>query len=175
MVSLSARLPSRPSSREQWPGTVGALWRGALITLASFLVAACAPGATDAPGALASGAGIDAQSPAPPAPWSEPRPTSTRAPSSIKPSPTVAPVDALEHGSRAYVISGCAICHEAHAEGGMVGSPLAGTHLSFDTFLLRIRAPLSPRMPSTQARLLSDVEAFDMYLYLRSLTTGTNR
>jgi mono/diheme cytochrome c family protein len=65
----------------------------------------------------------------------------------------------------------CAGCHGTQAEGG-IGPRLAGTGLSFDQVLLRVRTGAAP-MPAFTEDEVSDLEVQHIYAWLRGLTPPT--
>ena len=79
------------------------------------------------------------------------------------------------HGKHAYFSHGCYGCHGFGGETGarrLVGSGILANPEAFIAYL-RARADLRPllpstRMPSFPASALSDVEALDLYAYVRS-------
>jgi mono/diheme cytochrome c family protein len=79
------------------------------------------------------------------------------------------------HGKQLYYRHGCYGCHGFNGETGerrLVGSPLLEKPDVFVAFL-RLRGDLVPllpstRMPSFPVSALSDVDALDLYAYVRS-------
>lgn len=72
-------------------------------------------------------------------------------------------------GALLYRDKQCAACHGPAALGGM-GGALAGSTLSFDQFLWKVRNAIPPK-PAMNASDLGDSEAYSIYLWLR---TGTS-
>ncbi len=75
------------------------------------------------------------------------------------------PVD----GARLWRDKQCTACHGSTALGGM-GGPLAGTSLTFDTFLSQIRNAIPPK-PALSPSDLSDQQAYSIYVWLREQPT----
>ena len=99
-----------------------------------------------------------------PAPTDTPLPTDTPAPSlPTEPDPVV--------GQQIWQQKTCLGCHGANAEGN-IGPRLAGTGLSFDQVLLRVRTGAAP-MPAFTEDQISDLELQHIYAWLRSLASPT--
>ncbi len=74
-------------------------------------------------------------------------------------------------GERLFTVKGCAICHGTEAEGNVVGPALRATPLSPETVVIRVRAPIHPKMPPYGWRDLTDDEIADIYAFLRSASS----
>ncbi len=105
-------------------------------------------------------------------------PTQTSTPSpTATPLPTVTPTSALPTspdpaiGQQLWGEKPCTNCHGASAEGN-IGPKLAGTGLSFDQVLLRVRTGAAPMPAFTEAQV-SDLELQHIYAWLRSLAPPT--
>jgi mono/diheme cytochrome c family protein len=111
-----------------------------------------------------------------PAPTNTPLPTETPAPTDTPP-PTEAPTPSLPSqpdavvGQQLWQQKPCAGCHGTDATGG-IGPRLAGTGLSFDQVLLRVRTGAAP-MPAYTEDQISDLELQHIYAWLRSLAPPT--
>ena len=70
-------------------------------------------------------------------------------------------------GKRWYSLHRCNGCHGEGGSGGK-GPLLAGTELGFRRFLGKLRTPNSTIMPAFASEQLSDQDAADIYLWLRS-------
>jgi mono/diheme cytochrome c family protein len=148
------------------------VWRAALLLVAVLLVAACGstPEPTSVPAvveptqppseAATQPSTEAATQPPTEAPTQPPEPTATTAPP-----PTVKPDPAL--GQSLWVQKPCAGCHGLTAE-GVVGPKLAGTSLSFNQVLLRVRSGKG-MMPAFSEADISDQELQHIYAWLRSL------
>jgi mono/diheme cytochrome c family protein len=91
-------------------------------------------------------------------------PTPTEAPSlPTTPDPAI--------GQQVWQQKPCMGCHGTNAEGG-IGPRLAGTGLSFDQVLLRVRTGAAP-MPAFTEDEVSDLEVQHIYAWLRGLTSPT--
>jgi mono/diheme cytochrome c family protein len=157
------------------------------LVLAVLVLAACGGAATPAPQAMPTpiaaampSATSPPPSPAPPAsPTSAPTATQAAAPTEA---PTDAPTDAPpatatnaptavalspEVGHQIWESKPCSTCHGANAEGN-IGPSLAGTGLTFDAVLLRVRAGKGP-MPAFTTDQISDLEVQQIYTWLESL------
>ncbi len=66
-----------------------------------------------------------------------------------------------------YVSAGCSACHGAGAAGAF-GPTLAGTGLSFDTFLEQLRSPRGT-MPPIAVSFVSDEQARSLFDYVTGL------
>lgn len=66
-----------------------------------------------------------------------------------------------------YVSAGCSGCHGSDAAGAF-GPTLAGTGLSFETFLGQLRSPRG-MMPPVAASLVSDEQARSLFDYVSGL------
>jgi mono/diheme cytochrome c family protein len=143
-----------------------------LLLVAAMLLAACGPSAEPT-----STATVVVSSPTP----TEGIP----APSGMTPSATVAPAQPTSEpsmplvtpllpeqpdptiGQQLWSEKPCMSCHGANAEGN-VGPKLAGTGLSFDQVLLRVRTG-APPMPAFTENEISDLEVRHIYAWLQSL------
>ena len=94
-------------------------------------------------------------------PTQPPEPTATAAPR--EPDPAT--------GAQLWQEKPCKGCHGALAEGG-IGPRLAGTILTYDEVLLRVRTGKAP-MPAFSEQEVSDQELRDIYAWLESLTPPT--
>jgi hypothetical protein len=74
-------------------------------------------------------------------------------------------------GQQVWAAKPCVGCHGASAEGG-IGPKLAGTPLSLDEVLLRVRAGKAP-MPAFTAEEVSDLEVEHIFAWLQSLAPPT--
>jgi predicted ferric reductase/mono/diheme cytochrome c family protein len=70
-------------------------------------------------------------------------------------------------GQQVWMIKPCVGCHGLQAEGN-VGPRLAGTELSFDQVLLKVRTGVGP-MPAFTEEQVSDLELQHIYAWLQSL------
>jgi mono/diheme cytochrome c family protein len=137
-----------------------------LALAAALFLAACGAAAT--PTLQAQGA-----------PSTQTLPTATSVPPSplpatTQPAATEAPAAANldpEAGHKVWQSKPCAGCHGPNAE-GKIGPRLAGTGLSFDAVLLRVRTGKAP-MPAFTADQVSDLELQQIYTWLRSLASPT--
>ena len=68
-------------------------------------------------------------------------------------------------GERWYGLNRCYACHGEKGSGGK-GPVIAGTSLSFNRFLHKLRAPHSAIMPSYDSEKLPDKDAGEIYLWL---------
>jgi mono/diheme cytochrome c family protein len=100
-----------------------------------------------------------------PAPTATPEPTATPTPTPLPTTPDAAVGQQLWPGKP------CANCHGASAEGGS-GPKLAGTGLTFEQVLLRVRAGKGS-MPAFDEARISDLELEHIYAWLRSLAPPT--
>lgn len=99
-----------------------------------------------------------------PAPTDTPLPTNTPTPSlPTSPDPAV--------GRQLWQEKPCIGCHGANAEGN-IGPKLAGTGLSFDQVLLKVRTGAAP-MPAFTEEQVSDLELRHIYAWLQSLAPPT--
>jgi len=111
-----------------------------------------------------------------PMPTDTPLPTNTPTPT-YTPQPTDTPTPSLPTtpdpaiGLQVWQQKPCRSCHGANAEGG-IGPKLAGTGLSFDQVLLRVRTGAAP-MPAYTEDQVSDFELRHIYAWLRSLAPPT--
>jgi mono/diheme cytochrome c family protein len=118
----------------------------------------------------------DAPSPTTQAPpTATPPPTATSAPPTNTPLPTstpslpTAPDPAV--GQQLWQEKPCINCHGAEAQGN-IGPKLAGTGLTFDQVLLKVRTGAAP-MPAFSDDQVSDVELRQIYAWLESLAPPT--
>ncbi len=77
------------------------------------------------------------------------------------------PQGSAADGKRWYSLHRCNGCHGEGGSGGK-GPLLAGTELGFRRFLGKLRTPNSTIMPAFASEQLSDQDAADIYLWLRS-------
>jgi mono/diheme cytochrome c family protein len=106
-------------------------------------------------------------------------PEETPTPATVEPTQPPAPIEAPSLpttpdpalGQQLWQQKPCIGCHGAKAEGG-IGPRLAGTGLSFDQVLLRVRTGAAP-MPAFTEDEISDLELQHIYAWLRSLTPPT--
>jgi mono/diheme cytochrome c family protein len=129
------------------------------------------PAPTDTPLLTATlpptGAPVPTDTPVPihtPTPTDTPRPTDT-------PTPSLPTIPEAAVGQQLWQQKPCIGCHGVQAEGG-IGPRLAGTGLSFDQVLLRVRTGAAP-MPAFSEDEISDLELQHIYAWLRSLTPPT--
>ncbi|MBM4457946.1 MAG: hypothetical protein FJ011_09320 [Chloroflexi bacterium] len=94
-------------------------------------------------------------------------PTETPAPT---PEPTAGKIDA-DTGRQVWLRQECIDCHGENAEGDR-GPTLAGTGLTYDAVLLRVRTGKG-RMPDFTVEEISDLEVQQIYAWLRSLPPPT--
>ena len=94
-------------------------------------------------------------------------PTETPAPTA---EPTAIKIDA-DTGRQVWLRKECIDCHGENAEGDR-GPTLAGTGLTYDAVLLRVRTGKG-RMPDFTAAEVSDLEVQQIYEWVRSLPTPT--
>jgi mono/diheme cytochrome c family protein len=114
-----------------------------------------------------------------PAPTSEAvaTPTESTAAPTQPPEPTVTEAAALPSepdpavGQKLWQEKPCIGCHGPKAEGN-IGPRLAGTSLSFDEVLLRVRTGKAP-MPAFSEQQVSDLELQHIYAWLTSLAPPT--
>lgn len=98
----------------------------------------------------------------------EAAPTATAIPATATPKPAAGPpVGDAAQGKAIWPTKACIGCHGANAEGG-IGPKLAGTGLSYDQVLLRVRTGKSP-MPAFPPDQVSDQEVAHIYAWLKSL------
>lgn len=71
-------------------------------------------------------------------------------------------------GKQLYLEYSCYACHGYNAQTGN-GQRLLPPRLTEQAFRLYIRAPRTPQMPAYSTKLISDVEAADIYAYILSL------
>jgi mono/diheme cytochrome c family protein len=149
------------------------------LVLAVLVLTACGGAATPVLQATSAPATAEMPSatPAPPSPAPPASPTS--APTATQPAaPTDAPTAAAtntptgvalspEVGHQIWESKPCSTCHGANAEGN-IGPSLAGTGLTFDAVLLRVRTGKAP-MPAFTTDQISDLEVQQIYTWLRSL------
>jgi len=137
-----------------------------------------APTAT-APQAMSTATATSTPQPTAPGtrqPTATPPPTAT-APPTATPVPTDTPTPALPTvpdpavGQQLWQEKPCINCHGARAEGN-IGPKLAGTGLSVDQVLLRVRTGAAP-MPAFTEEQVSDAELRHIYAWLRSLAPPT--
>jgi len=108
-----------------------------------------------------------------PQPTSTPPPTATPQPTST-PQPTRTPLPAQPSaavGAALWPNLECSDCHGARAQGDL-GPKLAGTGLSVDAVLLRVRTGKGV-MPAFSADEVSDLEMQHVYAWLRSMALPT--
>jgi ubiquinol-cytochrome c reductase cytochrome c subunit len=80
-----------------------------------------------------------------------------------------APAGNVENGKTLYVQTGCYQCHGYAGQGApMTGPRVSRTEFPFESFLFQLRHPVS-QMPPYQAAILSDLDAADLYAYLRQM------
>ncbi|GAB4346607.1 MAG: hypothetical protein Kow0089_24030 [Desulfobulbaceae bacterium] len=72
------------------------------------------------------------------------------------------------NGERWFRLNRCNGCHGERGTGGR-GPTLAGLDLSYRRFIGKLRNPKSAVMPTFGEERLSDSDAADIYLWLRSL------
>ncbi|MDH3329498.1 MAG: cytochrome c [Desulfobulbaceae bacterium] len=68
-------------------------------------------------------------------------------------------------GARWFKLNRCNGCHGENGSGGK-GPMIAGTSLSFNRFLHKLREPNSAIMPTFESKRLSDKDAGEIYLWL---------
>jgi len=73
----------------------------------------------------------------------------------------------VENGKRMFEKDGCYECHGYAAQGGRDGPRLAATSLSLQALIRYVRRPFGG-MPAFTAKILSDQELSDIYVYLKS-------
>jgi mono/diheme cytochrome c family protein len=106
-------------------------------------------------------------------------PEETPTPATVEPTQPPTPTEAASLpttpdpaiGQQLWQQKPCAGCHGTNARGG-IGPRLAGTGLSFDQVLLRVRTGAAP-MPAFTEDEVSDMEVQHIYAWLRSLTPPT--
>ena len=111
-----------------------------------------------------------------PAPTPTPTPTPTPLPTATStPAPTPTPplpaVPDAAVGQQVWGQQPCLGCHGASAEGG-IGPKLAGTGLTYDQVLLKVRTGAAP-MPAYSAEQISDLALQHIFAWLRSLAPPT--
>lgn len=79
-----------------------------------------------------------------------------------------APAGSAERGKPLYLSYGCYACHGYNAQTGN-GPRLQPPRLNATQFQVYIRAPRTMQMPAYTVKVLSDVEAADIYAYVTSL------
>jgi len=90
--------------------------------------------------------------------------TTTPTPQDEKP-----PAGNIQNGKKLYISDGCFECHGRQAEGTSVGGPRLGPNpISFAAFSKYIREP-SGQMPPFTAKVTSDADLADIYVFLQSL------
>lgn len=151
-----------------------------------FVLAACAPAASQAdPTALPlaavppTSAPIASATAAPTATASPVPPTETAAPTRVPPSPTVIPPTATAtpakgdpaEGAKFWPTLRCSRCHGPNAE-GRSGPQLAGTGLTFDQVLLQVRTGADP-MPAFTPDEVSDAQVRHIHAWLQSIKPPT--
>jgi mono/diheme cytochrome c family protein len=156
------------------------------LVLAVLVLAACGGAATVAPEATPTPITAEMPSATPPPPSPAPPASPTSAPTATQAAATEAPTDvpadaptatatsaptavplSPEVGHQIWESKPCSTCHGANAEGG-IGPSLAGTGLTFDAVLLRVRTGKAP-MPAFTTDQISDLEVQQIYTWLRSL------
>jgi mono/diheme cytochrome c family protein len=145
-----------------------------LALTAALFLAACGAPATPLPQAQSapSTQSLPTATSAPPSPL--PATTQPAALTATQPAATEAPAAANlnpEAGHQVWQSKPCAGCHGPNAE-GKIGPRLAGTGLTFDAVLLRVRTGKAP-MPAFTADQVSDLELRQIYTWLRSLASPT--
>lgn len=68
-------------------------------------------------------------------------------------------------GERWFKLNRCNGCHGENGSGGK-GPIIAGTSLSYNRFLHKLRKPNSAIMPTFESKQLSDKDAGEIYLWL---------
>jgi mono/diheme cytochrome c family protein len=101
-------------------------------------------------------------------PTQAPEPTSTPTPT---PTPTLPLTPSPAVGQQLWQQLPCLACHGAQAQ-GLSGPRLAGTSLSFDEVLLRVRTGKGPMPAFTEAQV-SDQQLENIYAWLESLAPPT--
>jgi mono/diheme cytochrome c family protein len=80
-----------------------------------------------------------------------------------------APNGDASRGARLFRADGCWECHGTGGQGGGAAGPrIADTALPYIAFVHQLRTPMS-EMPPFEARVLSDVDAADIYAFLKTL------
>jgi mono/diheme cytochrome c family protein len=149
-----------------------------LIVLAALLLAACSAATTPTPIPptpipATQAAPAAAAVPPTPAPAATEPPVATAVPpapaATEPPVATAAATVQLDPaaGQQIWQSKPCSGCHGPNAE-GKIGPALAGTGLTFDAVLLRVRAGKGP-MPAFTTDQVSDLEVQQIYTWLRSL------
>jgi mono/diheme cytochrome c family protein len=140
------------------------VWMATILLTAALLIASC--GSTPQPTSMSTVA--EPTQPPTQAPTQPPTETATQPPeptATATPPPTVKPDPAL--GQKLWVQKPCSGCHGLTAE-GVIGPKLAGTSLSFNQVLLRVRSGKGI-MPASSETDISDQELQHIYAWLRSL------
>jgi mono/diheme cytochrome c family protein len=165
-TSVPSPVPATPTSTtsagsvDMATATTAATATAALqATATGTLVPADVPSPTTTPPPVATQAATST-----PPPTNTPPPTATSAPSL----PT-APDPAI--GMQLWQEKPCMGCHGAEAQGG-IGPKLAGTGLTFDQVLLKVRTGGAP-MPAFSDDQVGDVEVRHIYAWLESLAPPT--
>lgn len=117
----------------------------------------------EAPAATAVPTQVEATETAPP-PTETSAPVASPTPSEPEPDPVV--------GGRLWQEKPCSGCHGPQAMGN-IGPRLAGTELTFDDVLLRVRTGKDP-MPAFSEAEISDLELRHIYAWLQSLVVPTD-
>lgn len=85
-----------------------------------------------------------------------------------------APPGSPADGQRWYLMNNCSACHGPHGNDGKAVH-IAGTDMSFDSFVRKLRTTDAPIMPPFPAEKVSKQDAADIYAYLQSLKPKTNQ
>ncbi len=138
--------------------------RLSLLLVVGLLVVAC--GSTPEPTAVPPTQPPPEPTAAEPTPTPEP-PTEPPPEPTATPQPTPQPKPDPATGQQLWVQKPCAGCHGLDAR-GVIGPKLAGTTLSFEQVLSRVRKGKMP-MPAFTEGEISDMELRHIYAWLRSL------
>lgn len=72
------------------------------------------------------------------------------------------------NGKRLFEHNGCYQCHGHEGQGGLAGARLAQTRLAQAAFIAYVRNPRSGMMPPFRAKVLSDQDLADVYVYIKT-------
>jgi len=79
-----------------------------------------------------------------------------------------------QEGKRIFAANGCYQCHGYMGQGGAAGARIGRTALNLAAFQRYVRAPTG-NMPPYTAKVMTDEQLADVYVYLQSLPAPTPR
>lgn len=74
----------------------------------------------------------------------------------------------LANGKRLFMANGCYQCHGTVGQGGQAGARLAQIKLPLTGFINFVRNPPPSNMPPYRAKVMSDQELADVYVYIKT-------